>query len=67
MTEQPRAESPGLHFVILVKNPFQVSTKEDPGNLRPKRPLTCVEATVRAAAEQNPEITGADINSTMNP
>lgn len=65
--EHPRAESHGLHFVMLVKNPFQVSTNDDPLNFKPNRPFTCVEDTVRAAAEQNPEITGAEINSTMNP
>lgn len=66
-TEQPRAESHGLHFVILPKNPRQTSTNEEPLNFKPKRPLTCVDATVKAAAEQKPEMTGADMNSTINP
>lgn len=65
--EQPNPASHGLILERFVKNPVQISTNEDPLNFNPKRPFTCVEATVNAAAEQKPEITGADINSTRNP
>lgn len=67
MAAQPREVSHGLAFVILEKNPAHISTKDAALNFSPKSPLICVEATVNAAAEQNPEITGADINSTKNP
>jgi hypothetical protein len=52
---------------MFSKNPRQVSMNEDPLNFKPKSPLTCVDDTVRAAAEQKPDITGAEINSTINP
>lgn len=67
MQEQPRAESQGLHVLMFVKNPCQVSIKDEPLNFKPNNPFTCVDATVKAAAEQKPEITGADMNSTMKP
>ena len=44
-----------------------MSTKDDAWNLRPNNPFNWVEITVRAAAEQNPEMTGADMNSTIKP
>jgi hypothetical protein len=52
---------------MFSKKPRQISMNEDPLNFKPKRPFTWVDDTVRAAAEQNPEITGAEMNSTMNP
>lgn len=67
MEEQPSPASHGLILDRFVKKPFQISTKEDPLNFSPNSPFTWVEATVKAAAEQNPEMTGAEINSTMNP
>jgi uncharacterized OsmC-like protein len=51
----------------LAKIPAQISTKPDPLNFRPSSVFTCVDMTVKAAAEQNPEMTGAEINSTRNP
>ena len=39
----------------------------DPLNFKPKRPFNCVDVAVSAAAEQNPEITGAETKSTINP
>jgi len=50
MTDHPRIASAARMDVKFVKNPCQISTKEEPLNLRPKRPLICVEATVNAAA-----------------
>ena len=44
-----------------------MSTKEDAWNMRPNNPFNWVEITVRAAAEQNPLMTGADMNSTKKP
>ena len=67
MQEQPSPASHGLILDRFVKKPFQISTKEDPLNFSPNSPFTWVEATVKAAAEQNPEMTGAEIYSTMNP
>ena len=67
MAEQPNAVSQRLTFDTFEKKPHQTSTKEDPLNFSPNSPLTCVEATVKAAAEQKPEITGADMSSTIKP
>jgi hypothetical protein len=52
---------------MFSKKPRQVSINEDPLHFNPKRPFTWVDDTVRAPAEQKPEMTGAEINSTMNP
>ena len=67
MEEHPSPASHGLMFDRFVMKPFQISTKEEPLNFRPKSPFTWVEATVKAAAEQKPEMTGAEMKSTMNP
>jgi hypothetical protein len=33
----------------------------------PSKPLICVDATVSAAAEQNPPMTGVEMNSIITP
>ena len=50
MTDHPRIASAAWIDDKFVKNPCQISRKEEALNLRPKRPFTCVEATVKAAA-----------------
>ncbi len=67
MEEHPSPASHGLILDRFVKKPVQISTKEDPLNFSPKSPFTWVEATVKAAAEQKPEMTGAEMKSTINP
>ena len=47
--------------------PRHTPRKLDPWNFNPKSPFICVAMAVSAAAEQNPEITGADIRSTIKP
>ena len=67
MVEKPKDVSHGLTLDMFEKNSVQISTKEEVPIFNPKSPLIWVDATVNAAAEQKPEITGADMNSTINP
>ena len=67
MVDQPRLASNALMVTKLSKNPRQISRKDVPMIFMPNKPFNCVDATVKAAAEQKPEITGAEMISMMNP
>ena len=67
MAAKPNPASPTLISEKWENTPAQTSIKCDPLNLIPNKPFIWVEATVNAAAEQNPDITGVDMKSTTNP
>lgn len=67
IVDQPRLASNALMVIKLSKKPRQISRKEIPDMLMPNKPFNCVDTTVKAAAEQNPDITGAEMISMMNP
>lgn len=64
---KPRTESHKLIFLQLINIPGKTLEKEEPGNFSPKSVLNCAKITVAAAAEQNPEMTGPDIKSMIQP
>ena len=67
MNENPRTVSHIRTLLQCLNSPGKTFAKEEPRNVMPRIVLNCAKMTVTAAAEQNPDITGADIKSMTNP